>query len=474
MLKAPAYMAVAVAFVGRCALAQMPGMAGLPFVGQDGLRLYEVSLYTSYVSSAYPLATTTTISPNAAKLGHDLSYGGMASAGWRYQRDRARMAVSYTGSYNQSENFSSLSAFGHSLTVNGSWDLTPKWTVNLSGSGQYETLAQYVFQPTALSTIAQTPATFDNLAAAMSAGQYSDAQAAAALTGAGASAFASPLQSPASSLLLGVRVLTYASQLSLNYALTPRLSFHISGMTAAGSDRVGNSGGVPQNYAMPSTIGITAGASMNYELSTRTEIGLQLDEARMSNRYQDAYTTNASASLGRKMGSHWFLRASGGAAHTKTVQQAYGAPIANQIIGSGGLGYQLQAHTMLATYNRTTSDINGFAVGTMANFAGTWNWRRPGAGWGLVVSAGQQDLNNTGFASLSGWQISAGSTVHLAGNVVLVMQYAYARDTGTYLGNVTKLSVSSIRLSLAWAPQWQATVGAAPRIGAGGAAGPER
>ena len=474
MLKAPAYMAIAVALAGRCALAQMPGLASIPFVGQDGLRLYEVSFYTSYVSSAYPLATTTTISPNAPKLGHDLSYGATASAGWRYQRDRARMAVSYAGSYNQSENFSSLSAFGHSLTVNGSWNVTPKWTVNLSGSGQYETLAQFIFQPTALSTIAQTPATFDNLAAAMSVGQYSDAQAASMLTGATASAFAAPLQSPASSLLLGVRVLTYASQVSLNYAPTPRLSFHISGMTAAGSDRVGNSSGTQQNYAMPSTIGINGGASMNYELSTRTEIGLQVDEARISNRYQGAYTTGASASLGRKMGSHWFLRASGGGAYTKTVQQSYGMPVASQIIGSGSLGYQLQAHTMLATYNRTTSDINGFAVGTMSSFAGAWNWRRPGAGWGLVVSAGEQELNNTGFASLSGWQASVGSTVHLAGNIVLVMQYAYARDTGTYLGNVTKLSVNSIRLSLAWAPQWQAAAAAAPGIAAGGAAGPQR
>lgn len=456
MLKAPAYIAISMALAGPCALAQMPGLANVPFIGQDGLRLYEVSFYSSYVSSAYPLATTVTIAPNAPQLGHDLSYGASAAVGWNYQRDRVRMSAAYTGSYNQSENFNSLSAFGHNLQLSGSWDLTPKLTLNFSGSGQYQTLAQYIFQPTGLATIAQTPASFDNLAAAMSVGQYSDAQTASMLTGAGMSSMASPLESPASSLLLGVRVLTYGSQLSLNYAPTERLSFHIAGMTAAGSDQVGNSAGVQQNYAMPSTIGVTAGGSMNYELSTRTEIGLQLDEARMANHYQGTYTTTAAASLGRKMGTHWFLRAAGGGAYTKIVQQSYGTPIATQFIGSGSLGYQLQDHTLLATYNRTTSDANGFAVGTMADFAGTWNWHRPGAAWGLVVSAGEQQLDNTGFATLTGWQVSAGSTVHLVGNFVLMMQFAYARDTGTYLGNVTKLSVSSIRLSLGWAPQWQA------------------
>lgn len=414
MCKVPQYAVIALALVGSSAHAQLNDLLNFHGDALEGLHLYGVNVYSSYVSSAYPL-TTNYINPAASQLGYDLSYGISASAGWRYQRpDKVGITVLYTGSYNESENYHSLSAFGHSLRASASWTLTPKWALNFSATGQYQTLAQYLFTPTGLSVTAQTPATFDDLAAAMGVGQFSGPQAASMLTGGGLAADSTPLATPATSLLVGDRVLSYAGQASLSFEATPRLTFNFAAVTAAGENRTGGTAGVAeQNYVMPHSIGLNAAASMNYELSTRTEIGAAFNEARTSNHYQGAYATTASASLGRKMGTQWFLRVSGGAAYTKVVQQVYGTPISRQMIGSGSLGYKLQSQTFLASYNRTNMEDNGFAVGTSAVFAGTWSWRRPGARWSVVASIGQQQLGNTGFTNLSGLTVSAGSAVHL-------------------------------------------------------------
>src|ERR1019366_10664034 len=85
----------------------------------------------------------------------------------------------------------------------------------------------------ALSVLSQLPATFDDLAAAFSIGQFSNAQMASMLTG------ASMLESPARGLLLGNRVLSYSANAGLNYAHSSRLSFHFASFSAGGQNRGG-------------------------------------------------------------------------------------------------------------------------------------------------------------------------------------------------------------------------------------------
>ena len=456
MRKVLQYAVIAMGLVATGAHAQLNDLLTFQGDALEGLHLYGVNVFSSYVTSAYPLSSNLIVTPGASQLGYDINYGASASAGWRLQRpDKGGITVFYTGTYMGSENYQSMSGFGHSLRLGASWNLTPKWTFNLSATGQYQTLAQYLFAPSGLSVVTQTPATFDDLAAAMGVGKFSNSQAASILTGSGLAADATPLATPATSLLVGTRVLSYATQASLGYAATSRLTFNFAAVTAAGENRTSGSTVAEQNYAMPRSIGLTAGASFNYELSPRTDIGVAVSGTRNSNHYQGAYATVASASLGRKMGAHWFLRGSAGAAYNKVIQQLSGAPISRQMIGSGSLGYQLQSQTLVASYNRTNMEANGFAVGTSAIFSGTWSWRRPGARWSTFASLGQQQLGNTGFASLSGWTVATGFVAHLQGNIMLTAQYVYSNDTGTYLGNVTKLSVNSVRLSLGWAPQWR-------------------
>ena len=446
---------VAITMLAGSADAQPPGtISNFQTATWEGIHLYGVTAFTSYVSSAFPITSVNTVTPNANQFGYDLNSGVSVSAGWQYHRgEKLSGSALYTGTYNRSENYSSLSAFGHSLRANLNWNLSPKWAVSFSGSGVYQTLAEYLFQPNNLTAVVQSPASASNMAAGLGIGQFSSTQAASAINGALAPSAVTAQTNPATGVLLGNRIFTYAGQASMSYQATNRLSFNFSGVTAAGQNRVGGSPTTQATtYVVPRTIGLSGGVTMDYSLSPRTTLGISADGTRTSNPIQSAYTTMLSASLGRMMGMHWFLQAAGGGSYTSTIQQQSGAPKMWQTIGSGSLGYSLSSQSFLANYNRSSVDSSGFAVGTNSTLLGAWNWRTPNRRYSLTLSGGQQQLRNTGFTSLTGWNASASWLMHLADTLVLTTQYVYSNSTGTYLGNTTRISVNSIRLTIGWVP----------------------
>jgi hypothetical protein len=445
---------VALLGVGTVEAQQQNTLSNFQTASWEGIHLYGVSAFTSYVSSAFPLTTTNTVTPNANQLGYDLNSGVSASAGWQYRRgEKLTVAVLYTGSYNRSENFNSLSSFGHSLRANAAWQLSSKWTVDLSGNAVYQTLAEYLFQPNNLSVVAQSPVSINNVAAGVGIGQFSSAQAASSVGGALAPSATTAQTNPATGVLLGNRIFTYAAQASMSYQASRRLSFNLSGVTAAGQNRLGGSSNSPgQTFLVPRTMGINGGVSMNYALSTRTTVGVSVDGTRTSNPVQSAYTTMVAASVGRMMGMHWFLRASGGGSRTSLIQQQTGVPRMWETIGSGSVGYGVASQTFLANYNRSSVDSGGFGVGTNTSLIGAWNWRTPGRRYGLTVSGGQQQIRNTGFTSLTGWNGSVTWLMHMGDRLLLSTGYVYSNSTGTYLGSKTQISVNSIRMTLSWVP----------------------
>jgi hypothetical protein len=414
-----------------------------------GIRLYGVSVFGGYSTSAIPQGGIGQLgNTGLGLLGPDVNYGATASLGWQRHRERTNLSILYSGTYTGMVRYSDANGFSHSLSLGASRMLTGKWTLSLSASGQDSTQAQYLFQPSNLSILSQLPASIDDLAAALSLGQFSSAQAASMLTGAPA------LESPATNLLLGNRVLSYSGQASLNYAYSSRLSFHLSSFTAAGQNRSGGQDGIAQqNYVMPRTIGVNAGMGLSYALSPRTQLGFSIEESRQINHYQSAYTTTALASLGRKMGRRWFLNMHAGGALIQTTQQLNGSPQSHQVVGGGSVGWQTYAHTFVSSYDRSASNSYGFAAGTNVSFTGAWNWHPRGSSWSVFASVVEQQMRNNGFSNVSGWQCGAGISERLTSHATLSVQYAYVNSTGDYLGNTANYSVQSVRVSLGWTPQ---------------------
>ncbi len=418
--------------------------------GLSGIRIVGVSVFSGYSTSAYPQAGFDLNAPAATgNLGGDGSYGATVSLGWQRHREKSDITMLYTGTYQGMIRYTNLNAYNQSLSLSAFRVLTPKWTFNLTASAQDNTLAQYLFQPSPVSVLAQIPSSFDDLAAAVAVGQFSSTQVASLLTG------APVMQAPGRSLLAGDRILSYAAQAGLEYAVSSRLHLHFGTLAAAGQNRLGSpqEGAPPSNYVMPRSLGANAGASISYSLSPRTEVGAEVQENRTFNRYQSAYISSATASLGRKMGMHWFLRVQGGGTYSDFTQQTIGTPKTSQAVGGGSLGFKTHTHTLVASYERTATDTFGYAVGTITMMSGAWNWRRTGSRWGLSTSFGEQQTRNAGFESISGWQASGGITTSLNPQSTLSAQYVYLHDVGDYAGVFNNFSVQSVRLSLGWTPQ---------------------
>jgi hypothetical protein len=329
--------------------------------------------------------------------------------------------------------------------------LAPKWTFGVTAGAQDSSQTEFLNKPSGLTVLSQLPSTFDDLAAAFSIGQFSNSQIASMFTG-----YTGPglMETPARSLLLGGRVLSYTANAGLNYAHSSRLSFHFATVSAGGQTRRGGQNGVPrEDYVLPRSIGITAGMSMNYSFSPRTEMGFNVEEGRVLNRFQHANTTNGTVSFGRKMGLRWFLSVHGGGALTHTTQSTYATPTSRQLIGGGSIGFRTYTQTLTATYERTNSSAYGFAVGTATSASGSWSWRRPGSRWSLFASSGQNQIRNAGFVSMSGWEASGGISGQLFDRTSLSSTYVYFRSTGTYAGQVNNIAVHSVRVSMSWSPQ---------------------
>jgi hypothetical protein len=426
-----------------------PGCLGQSFeistrsVELGGIHFYGVSAFTGYSTTVSPFGIGAT--PTAGEgLGPDINYGASFSLGW--QRRDGGLSVRYNGTYTGLKNNSDLNSYGQSISIASSRRLAPKWTLNLSANGQESSFSQFAFEPSSLSIAAQMPATFDDLAAAFAIGQFTNAQAASLLTG-------SPiLQSPARSLLLGDRVLSYSGQASLEYARSSRLHFHFSSFTASGQNRSGGADGTPgQNYLLPRSFGLTAGMDMSYSLSPRTDIGVTVSGNRIENQSQSGYTSSASFSIGRKMGMHWFLRGHIGEAliDSSTLQ---GSLSPRQTVGGGSIGFQTYAHTLLGSFERSSSDIFGFAIGGNTTVSAAWSYHRHGSPWSLFASFGQNQIRNAGFVSVDGWQASGGLTDSFSKNTSMALQYSYVSSSGNYVGNLNRFTAHSVRLSLNWTP----------------------
>lgn len=410
----------------------------------EGIRLYSVYAFLGY--SDYQLPQTNT--SNALTNTHT-KYGISGSAGWQRFHGNTNFSIRYTGSYNGDAQQSSLNSLNHAVALTFSRRLWNRWVVDLSGTGQYVSIEQFVFQPSTLGSVSQTPATFDDLAAAMSVGQFTTPQGGLLLTNYTATT------TPSTAVLLGSNILIYALHTGLTYEHSSRLSFRLGGFALGGERRAGGDTipGVQLNYVMPRTIGGDLTASLSYLLSPRTEVELSVAENYMTTVFQRSFGTNATVGLGRKMGRHWFLRGYGGGYFVENLQQATGTPMTRQIIGGGAVGFQTHSNTLLGSYNRSGYDLNAAAVGSNTIISGAWNWHQPRRSWGLHATYSRTETSNTGFANVSGWQAMVGFSQRILDNILMQATYSHLRSRGVYATLANNVTVDALRLTIGWSPR---------------------
>jgi hypothetical protein len=408
----------------------------------SGFRIRSFSGYAAYYSNSLP--RTAGLQP-ATNLLSDVAGGASAEMGWTRYGQRTSFMLTYIPSYTGHLQYSGWNAFNQRMSLQATRKLAPRWTFTFSSAADLSTIDQFLFAPTTLSAAAAVPAKFDDLATAMLSGRSNDPRLAPVLGGAQVS------QSPLQELLYGDRVLNAAAQASLSYSYSPRLSIVVNG-GGGRSQHVSQDTGPAGNGLLNNTTSENLAVALSYSLSPRTQVGASVTGARSESLLQDNFTTTSLASLGRRLGTRWFMQVQGGVGVMKSLRDSglERSTARPRPVTGGSLGYKSFSHTLLGSYDRTVSDSFGLGSTTSSSATGSWLWRRPGNDWSLSASMGWQRLEGSVAGTNSGWRTTAGIGRSM-GHVVLLVEYAYLKYSGVQQ-QTPFLSQSAVRVSMRWRP----------------------
>jgi hypothetical protein len=304
--------------------------------------------------------------------------------------------------------------------------------------------------------LAAAPGTFDDLAAAVLTGQYSNDQLASLLSGV-------PLiESPSRTLLFGNRVFSSSGAVGLSYAHSQRLSLSFSGSYTNTQHLPDSSNNGPQyRHLVQHSSSASVGANLSYALSPRTQIGVSASGGRGFSTLQQEYVTTGNAFIGHQTGRHWFMQAHAGAGVITNLRSNYKNTLGTRPAFGGQLGYRVYAQTFMASYNRTLGLAYGVAASDTTTVGGGWRWWRPGHTWGLSSSALEEQMRSSVFRDTRGWRATFGITKQIGTHTVVETGYSFARYSGGALqaldsttpGSPFKESQHAVRLTLAWYPQ---------------------
>jgi hypothetical protein len=438
-----AWLLLALLVIPGNSLAQFWNIVNPVAESGQGFRLYSLQGSASYYSNGLPPGY---FNQSVQNLGYDIGYGGSAAAGYSHAGTSSAFSAAYSVGYSGRTQYTQFDAWNHSLILGGRRRLGRKWSASLAASANLFTSTALLFAPTAASSLAAAPATFDDLAAAILSGNSSNLQLASILT-------AGSLPAPAAQLeFYGYRSLAATALASISYAHSSRLS--ISATAAAGrnehitSPADHSETSVPP-YFLPSTTWVSSSLSVSYSLSPRTQVSLSASGTRVVSYLADSYTAQGGGSIGRVMGRHWFLQASAGSGYVLDVR-GLGASGKTGYTASGSLGYKTLTSTFVGSFTHALGSNYGLGGYSTEAATGAWHWSRPSSGWSLSASGGWQRATSNFFNALDSWNASAILSRQLNPQISASLQYGYMH---TQIPDATQAyKLNGVTLILAWSP----------------------
>lgn len=417
-----------------------------PPLPMSGLQVRTISAYGVYYSSFLPNGGA--FQAGVANLPAEVGAGGSIEFDWTKFTDRSTFSLTYTPSYTGYVRNSSLNALNHVLDLTTSRKIAPRWTLGFSAGGNLSNLEESLFAPTALGNVASVPATFNDLAAGLLSGNFTNnRQLGVALSG-------SPLvESPVGNLLYGERMFTSSATSTLSYSYSPRFLVTFSG-GGARTQHVGDQAlGTGNTYLIPTTTSGSASVAISYSLSPFTQLGASVTSNRTSSSLYDAYTTTSLATFGHTLGTRWVAQLHGGVGVTNPVRQTYAAvPTPPGPVIGGSLVYKTSLNTFIGSYDRTVIDSYGLGASTTSTSTATWRLHSPASSWWLESSFTWQQLQGNALYSISGWRATVGLNRAIGTHVVLITQYTHLDYSGGLLTAAYHTTQDAVRVSIGWTP----------------------
>jgi hypothetical protein len=367
----------------------MGGMGGGPAMmvpsNLNGFGLLSVSAFGGY--STYPV-----FDPAASRYGSVGSSltGGMASVGYgKVLGERSRFAVLYSPGIIVRPSDLGRSRANHLLSVNLNQGITSRLSLGFSIFATYAELDQFAFSPARFNLATGAPGSFDDLANAITGGQFSNSQIASLLTG------TPVLESAARSSIYGNQALTANSQVRLSYQVAPRFTIGVYG----GVNRyqsVGIKGDdLDRRALIPITNGINSGVNINYGFNLRTSIGANVGISRTQSRIAEVTYITYAGNLSHRFSQRVVMNLQGGTGNTfqssrssQTVKYTQG----QRFLGTGSVAVQATNTQMFMVQGgRTFIDTFGLGLQKTLNIMGSWSYAPTGSQWTGSIFGGYQD-----------------------------------------------------------------------------------
>ncbi len=413
----------------------------------NGFGLFSVSGYGGY-------ATYPSFDPVASKfsnIGSSMT-GATASMGFgKVIGERTRFSLVYAPGVTIRPSDLSRSRANHTLALSLAQGLTPRLSLSIGLNASYSEFDQFAFQPAQFSQITSAPGSFDDLANALTGGQFSNSQIASLLTG------APVLESAARASLYGNQALTAAASVRLGYQMSPRLSIGFS----VGGNRyqsVGIKGDdLGRNAVVPITNGLNGSIRLNYALTQRTSIGATLGVSRTTSRFVSTsymtYTGNVSQRFTQRVIGTVSL-GSGNSIHSNTKVN-----LARRYLVSGSLAVQASpTQTVMVQVNRTFVDDFGLGLRSTQSVTGSWSYAPLTSPVSFSIYTGYQNSSLTANHSLSSFFTGAGVNRKLSPGVGISGQFFYTRSNNTLgqiFGGITQgeFERTGVRAVITWFPR---------------------
>jgi hypothetical protein len=414
-----------------------------------GVRLSAVRLFGGYYSQGSSLGSDIPITTLPKGMNSDQVIGAVATFSWLRVGERTSVLASYSPSFVARPRNSDYKSVNHQFSFNWSRNVTPLWSISAGGAGVVSDIEQLLFTPTVYGNVAALNTTFDDLAAAVLAGNYTDPELASLLTG------APVVKAPEQSLLFGNRLMTATAYASLSWSQSPRSSVSVTGWVnriqhlASSGDYTQRIGG--SSYVVPRATISTVTLKWGYSLSPRTNISTSLTSNRIYSAQQTGYSVHLAA--GRTLSRHWLAQASVGVGFVRSPSETFANSLVVQRLYSVSLGYKARAHTFLGSYDRTLGDNYGLGSDSTRGASAGWNWRPPGSRWVLFSSFQYRHLLNQRFAIPRSWRAGGGIARALSAHVSVSAEYTHVsqQDLARVSGNRQPGADGAI-LSLSWSP----------------------
>jgi hypothetical protein len=433
------WMTPALAQQGETSPGQNMGSAP---VRARGVQIYSVTAFAGYYSRGMGTGSVWQSESQPALT----AAGGAVSAGWASFRERSSTSLTYTGTVIESPQYRNLSSLNHSGIFSAVNKLTSRWTSTFSLRGAMSTTEQFLFAPSAFSEVMASPFTFDDLAAAMLRGEFTNSQLAGLLTG-------TPLwQNSARTLLYGDRALTVSAAATFAYAMSSRTSLRFSA-GAFRNDLIPSSGPVrPSNYLLRASTSADASVGISHSLTRRTQVSLTASTNRSFSQYQDAYANYVDASVGRSIRRRWMVQAHGGAGFATAAGTRARTLPGPQYAAGGGVAFQAGRHSFMGAVDRSFVDANAIGAGSTVAASGSWSWVSRQGAWRTSASYGQNFYQDSRFGNLYGGRVSAGLGRRLSAHTSVNIDFTLMRFSAV-AASISTQNQSGVRMAFVWTPQ---------------------